>query len=144
MIITFLCRLLIATEVILLLISTGHAERITNKRAIRIIIGEAANQGLKGMICVAEVLRRWASPKGFYGYKSNHIDDQPKCVWEMAAIAWEQSVYTNYTHGADHFDNIRKFGRPWWVKYCVKTYEYKDHTFYKEAQHRHCHRTLRG
>lgn len=135
MIITSLSRLIIATIVMLTLISTVHAESITYKRAVRIIIGEAANQGLKGMICVGEVLRRRASPKGFYGYKSNHIDDQPKLVWEMASKAWEQSAYTNYTNGADHFDNIREFGKPWWVKYCVKTYEYKNHTFYKETQH---------
>jgi len=137
MIITFLSRLIIATVVMLTLISTVYADRITYKKAVRTIIGEAANQGLKGMICVAEVLRRRADLKGFYGYKSIHIDDQPKLVWEMAAKAWEQSAYTNYTNGADHFDNIRKFGKPWWVTYCVKTYAYKDHTFYKETKHYH-------
>jgi hypothetical protein len=89
------------------------------------------------MICVGEVLRLRASVRGFYGYKSNWINSQPKSVWEMAASAWKKSAYTKYTKGADHFENIHRFGEPWWAKYCVKTYEYKDHVFYKEIRHPH-------
>ena len=117
-------------------VSKAHAEKISDDVAVRIIISEAADQGLKGMICIGEVLRRRASIKGFYGYKSNSRKSQPRFVRKMAAMAWEQSVRTNYTKGADHFENIRRFGKPWWVKYCVKTYEYKDHVFYKEIRHR--------
>ena len=93
---------------------------------------EAADQGLKGMICVGEVLRHRASIKGFYGYASNRMKHQPKSVWDMASKAWELSARTDYTKGADHFENIHRFGRPWWAKYCIKTFEYKDHVFYKE------------
>jgi hypothetical protein len=114
--------------------STAFAQVIPQDAALRIIVSEAADQGLKGMICVAEVLRYRASTKGFYGYKSNHVDHQPPFVWEMAAKAWKLSVNTSYTRGADHFENIHRFGRPWWVKHCVKTYEYKDHVFYKEVR----------
>ena len=120
--------------VALIFSSTVYADIIPNNVAVRIIVSEGADQGLKGMICIGEVLRHRASTKGFYGYKSN-IKDQPRSVWQMAAKAWAKSAYTNYTKGADHFENIRRFGKPWWARYCIKTYEYKDHTFYKETKH---------
>jgi hypothetical protein len=107
--------------------------KITDDVAVKIIVSEAADQGLKGMICVGEVIRHRNSTAGFYGYKSNRIIDQPKAIWIMAKRAWELSAHTNYTQGADHFENVRRFGEPSWARYCVKTYEYKDHIFYKET-----------
>jgi len=120
--------------VALVFASGAHAEIISNNVAARIIVSEGADQGLKGMICIAEVLRLRASIKGFYGYRSNMIKVQPRSIWQMAAKAWLESAHTNYTKGADHFENIRRFGEPWWAKFCVKTFEYKDHVFYKEVQ----------
>ena len=131
----YLHRMALGCAVILSLISTAYAKSITDDVAVRIIVSEAADQGLKGMICIGEVLRHRESIKGFNGYKSNWINSQPKLVWSMAAKAWKESAFTSYTHGADHFENIHRFGKPWWVKYCVKVYEYKDHAFYKEAHH---------
>lgn len=111
----------------------AHAGQIPDHVAVRVIIGEAANQGYQGMVCVGEVLRRRGSSKGFTGYKAKHIDRQPKWVWEMAAKAWKDSAYTNYTRGADHFAAIKSdFTRPWWVKNCIQTYQHKSHVFYKE------------
>jgi len=127
-----LSRLLFTFVAVLTFLPMVHAEIIPNGVAVRVIVGEGADQGLKGMICIAEVLRLRASVKGFYGYKSNWIKIQPKYVWEMAGKAWKESAYTHYTKGADHFENVHEFGEPWWAKYCVKTYEYKDHVFYKE------------
>ncbi len=119
---------------LLIFVSKAHAGEIPDDIAVRIIVSEAADQGLRGMVCVGEVLRHRGSIKGFYGYGSNRMKSQPGFVWEMAAKAWKLSADTNYTNGADHFENIRIFGEPWWVKYCVKTYEYKDHVFYKEVK----------
>lgn len=130
----------ICAAILLLYLAFGswvYAQEIPYNTAVRIIVSEAADQGFKGMVCVGEVLRHRGSIKGFYGYKSNRINNQPKSIWKMAAGAWEESAHTNYTKGADHFENIRTFGKPWWVKYCVKTYEYKDHIFYKELRQRH-------
>ena len=109
----------------------ARAAEIPPEIAMQILVSEAADQGLKGMVCVGEVLRRRGSTKGFYGYRFNHRH-HPKSVWKMAEKAWRLSAHTKYTKGADHFENIRRFGHPWWVKNCVKTYEYKDHIFYKE------------
>lgn len=117
-----------------LLVPHAYAQAIPQDVAVRIIVSEAADQGLKGMICVGEVLRKRANIKGFYGYRSNRIKQQPKSVWGMAEKAWELSARTNFTKGADHFENIHSFGTPWWAKYCVKTFEYKDHVFYKEVR----------
>ena len=117
-----------------MLASPAQARDIPQDVAVRVIVSEAADQGLKGMICVGEVLRHRGSTRGFYGYTSNRADRQPPRVWQMAAKAWELSAHTDYTKGADHFENVRQFGEPWWVKYCVKTYEYRDHVFYKEIR----------
>jgi hypothetical protein len=111
---------------------TVYAQTISDEVAERIIIGEAANQGLKGMICVGEVIRRRNSVKAFKGYTSKRVDQQPKWAWTMAKKAWKLSANTDYTNGADHFANVRHFKPPSWVKQSVKTYEYKDHVFYKE------------
>ncbi len=120
--------------ILFLFISNAYAQAIPQDIAVRIIVSEAADQGLKGMICVGEVLRHRASIKGFSGYQSDRIKNESKSIWDMADKAWDLSASTNYTKGADHFENIRRFGFPWWAKYCVKTYEYKDHTFYKEIR----------
>jgi len=126
-------NILIGCVVVFAFMPMAHAQKIPYDVAVRIIVGEGGNQDLKGMICIGEVLRHRASVKGFYGYQSNRIAKEPQSVWKQAARAWKQSAYTNYTKGADHFENIRQFGKPWWVMYCVKTYEYKDHVFYKEV-----------
>ncbi len=118
----------------LILAPDAGARQIPADAAIRILIAEAADQGFKGMLCVGEVLRRRGSTKGFYGYKSNMAKRQPKSIWRLAARAWQQSAYSNHTQGADHFENVRGFGEPWWAKYCVKVYEYKDHVFYKKTR----------
>jgi hypothetical protein len=118
--------------ILLLFISTAYAHAIPEDVAVRIIVSEAADQGLKGMVCVGEVLRHRGSIKGFYGYPSNRAKRQPRSVWEMAEKAWDLSANTNFTRGADHFENIHRFGKPWWVRNCVQTYEYGNHVFFKE------------
>jgi hypothetical protein len=127
-------RKLFCIVILFLFVSKAYAQEIPQDVAERILVSEAADQGLKGMVCVAEVLRHRGSTKGFYGYRSNRIEHQPRSVWGMAEEAWKLSARTNYTKGADHFENIHRFGSPWWVKHCIKTYEYKDHVFYKEVQ----------
>lgn len=111
--------------------SLAHAE-VPEEKAVRTIIGEAANQGYIGMVAVAEVLRTRGSLKGFYGYKAPHVDKQPEWVWKMARKAWEASKTSHYAKGADHFENVKAFGCPSWVRNCIEVFRYKDHVFYKE------------
>lgn len=105
---------------------------VTDEQAVKILVGEASNQGLKGMICVAEVLRTRNSVNGFYGLNAKHSHKEPAWVWAQARKAWEMSANTHYTQGADHFENILAFGKPCWVKNCVETFRYGAHVFYKE------------
>lgn len=111
----------------------AHAD-ITEQQAVNIIVGEAANQGEIGMICVAEVLRVRNSPKGFYGPTKKHLKQASKNTFSLARKAWLASKNTHYTKGADHFENVRAFGCPTWVKYCVETFRHKDHIFYREVK----------
>lgn len=106
---------------------------IPQEKAIRVIVGEASNQGFKGMVCVAEVIRHKGSLKGFYVLHAPHSAHEPKWVWNMARIAWYRSKTTNLTKYADHFENIHAFGCPYWIRNCVKTFSYRDHVFYKEV-----------
>jgi hypothetical protein len=113
-----------------------YAAPIPENMAVKVIVSEAANQGLKGMICVAEVIRKRGSIKGFSGYRRHGWANEPKSIWDLAKRAWEQSKFTNYTKGADHFMSVHTSGIPSWLRYCVKTYEYKDHIFFKEIFHK--------
>lgn len=105
---------------------------ISEATAVRCIIGEAGNQGEHGMIVLAEALRNRGTTKGVYGCNAKHIDKEPKWVWELALASWRASASTGFTKGADHWENTKTFGEPYWAKSMVMTYEYKDHRFYKE------------
>ena len=106
----------------------------TDKQAIQVIVGEASNQGYKGMVFVGEVLRHKGSIRGFYGLHASHSQKEPAWVWIMAKKAWDRSKLTNFTQNATHFENIHAFGTPYWVKKCKLTFEYKDHKFYREVK----------
>lgn len=109
------------------------AHAYTDQEAIRTIVGEASSQGLIGMTAVGEVIRHRGSLKGFYGLHAKHSTNEPKWVWEQARKAWKASKHSNYTRMADHFENIKAFGCPEWVKSCVETFRYMDHVFYREV-----------
>lgn len=111
-----------------------HVRRMayTASQAINTIVGEAANQGLEGMTAVGEVIRHRGSLYGLYGFNAKHSYHEPYWVWIEARKAWYASAMTDYTHGADHFENIHAFGQPYWVKNCVQTFSYRDHVFYRE------------
>ena len=123
--------LLITGLVILGSCSLVHA--YTDQEAIKTIVGEASNQGYKGMVCVGEVIRHNSTLKPFYGFKAMNHRHEPVWVWKQATRAWYASKTSNLTRGANHFENINAFGEPFWVKSCVLTFEYRDHKFYREA-----------
>jgi len=105
----------------LVLSAKVYAAPISGNMAVKIIVSEASDQGLKG----------------FYGYRRYGWANEPKSIWDLAKIAWAKSKYTNYTRGADHFMSVHTSSIPSWIRYCVKTYAYKDHIFFKEIYHRH-------
>jgi len=99
--------------------------------SVRAIIGEASNQGYKGMLAVACGIRNRCTLKGVYGVKAKHIDREPDWVWKMAEEAWAESSY-NLIHEGTHWENVKAFGEPYWVSSMVEVYRHKDHIFYKE------------
>lgn len=108
----------------------AYAE-IDPQLAIRAIIGEASNQGYRGMLAVACGIRNRGTLRGVYGVKAKHIDRQPKRVWNMARKAWAESEH-NRIHDGTHWENTKAFGEPYWVKDMDEVYRHKDHVFYKE------------
>jgi len=121
------------TSLLLLLafcVTSCQAE-IKEETAVRCIIGEAANQGYRGMLALASGLRNRGTTKGVYGCKAKFVDSEPQWVWSQARKAWRES-YINRVHDGTHWENIQEFGTPWWAKNMVKVYWYQDHVFYKE------------
>ena len=110
--------------------ANANANAIDDEQAIRAIIGEASNQGYKGMLAVAVGIRNRGHLRGVYGVKAKHVDKQPEYVREQATRAWAEAEY-NRIHEGDHWENIKAFGKPYWVESMDKVYEYKDHVFYK-------------
>mgnify|MGYP001580901351 CR=1 FL=1 len=119
--------------VIMLLLSLPflvEAAEINNELAIRAIIGEASNQGYQGMLAIACGIRNRGTLEGVYGLKAKHINKEPIWVWDMAKRAWQESKY-NRIHQGTHWENIKTFGKPYWLRDMTLVYQYKDHNFYK-------------
>lgn len=109
-----------------------YAEEIEAAPAIRAIIGEASDQGYTGMLAVACAIRNRGTLKGVYGLHAQHVNTEPQWVFDLAKKAWLQSESLDITSGATHWENIKAFGTPYWVKSMIKVYVYKDQVFYKK------------
>ena len=120
---------IVALYSLIALVSCEGAE-IDEKQAIRAIVGEASNQGYEGMLAVACGIRNRGTLKGVYGLKAKHTDKEPKWVFKKAKKAWRESE-TNRIHTGTHWENIKAFGTPYWVKDMIEVYRVKDHIFYK-------------
>lgn len=97
-------------------------------------MGEAENQGLKGMTAVAEAIRNRGTLKGVYGVKSPRLKKAPKWVFAMASKAWDDSQKSNLVKNANGWGtdaDIEKFkSEGWWNDSLIVT-RIGDHTFYK-------------
>lgn len=117
--------------------NNAHAE-IDESAAIRVLIGEASNQGIVGMQAVAEVIRRRGSLKPFSAYHRKDLDSfvlaQGKKIYQNAKVAWLKSRYSNITKGATHYENVEAFGIPSWAKNMQIVVRINDHTFFKPAR----------
>lgn len=140
----YLALLLVVTAICLVLLVAGcamaatSAEGIKDKDAILAIIGEAENQGGIGMLAVACAIRNRGTLEGVYGIKAKRMINHQYSIatYKLAASAWLSSQTYDITNGATHWENIRAFGRPYWVRDMVETYRYKDHVFYKQKGHK--------
>lgn len=107
---------------------------IQNDQAVKVIVGEAANQTFWGKVAVGEVIRNRG---GIQGFSSRQKDlhqfyrDQPSGTRFQAQIAWMLSSVTNITHDSDHFDNVKAFGVPEWAANMTKTVQIDDMQYYR-------------
>jgi len=101
--------------VVLTLSSLTSAHAIPENKAVRAIIGEAADQGYRGMLAVACAIRNRGHLKGVYGLKAKHVDSEPEWIWNIAKIAWQESASCDIVNGATHWENLT-YGTPYWAK----------------------------
>jgi len=104
---------------------------VSEADAVRAIIGEASNQGERGMLAVACAIRNRGTLQGVYGLKAKHVDKQPAWVFDRARKAWAESAKADITGGANHWENVKAFGQPRWAAKMTKTVLVKDHQFYR-------------
>ena len=134
------CGLLIF---ILLIAASVQAGQTTSSPDLwKVIMAEAVSEGYDGMYGVACVIRnRGGDLRGFAGTHRKDLDAfcdrQGKRYIEMAKRI-ETIVFKNngrdITNGATHFENIQKFGIPYWAKKMDRVAVIGSHTFYKERR----------
>ena len=124
--------LVFITAVLVVAFIPGYkAAELSDKQCIRAVIGEASNQGYEGMLAVAVGIRNRGTLKGVYGANAKHVDNEPMWVWKIAKRAWRDSEF-NKIHTGTHWENIKAFGTPYWVKDMIEVYRLDDHIFYGE------------
>lgn len=123
-------NLLLRLGTAMLLATAASAAEISERDAVRAIVGEAANQGADGMAAVASAIRNRGSLKGVYGLHAKHVDRQPAWVFAQARKAWAESAKKDYANGASHWEST-DFKRPAWSKNMQVALVLKKHVFFK-------------
>lgn len=114
--------------------------------AVKILIGEACDQGSIGMQAVAEVVRR-RNVSAFSTLQRKDLDAfiAKQVAWyktvkkqdlrEMAQQAWEKSAHSNLTQGATLYENVQDFGFPkaWDPQRVRRVAMIGKHTFFQEV-----------
>lgn len=122
---------------LLLVPNLAYAETIPTERAVKAIIGEAENQGFHGMLAIACSIKNRGNLVGVYGEHASRVKrglyghpsaNKAHLAW---ALATNDPHNCNFLGGADHWENIKAFGKPKWANSMKETYRYKDHVFYK-------------
>lgn len=130
-----------------LLISTIPAHAYTDDQAVKAIIGEAEDQGQRGMLAVACAIRNRGTLKGVFGLHaprvrrhlySQRVKDEAVSAWDISGqdgmIAlnnYEQVNVCGFVRGAKNWENTKAFGLPYWAKGMQVVFTYKDHKFFK-------------
>lgn len=107
---------------------------IDESSAVNAIIGEAQGEGYRGMYAVACAIRNRGTLNGVYGGNSLHNNVSGQ-IMQQAMKAWyESAVGEDVTHGADHWDSVERFGKPWWASSMTRTAIIGHHCFYKSKK----------
>ena len=105
------------------------------------LIGEAVSEGYEGMYAVACVYKNRINKGMSLGCVAlkrkdlnQFIKKQGVKYERMAKSIIEKVFYQNaedITKGAIHYENIERFGIPYWAKDMIITCKIRNHTFYK-------------
>lgn len=111
------------------------------------IAAEATGEGYYGMYLVSNTIKNRAilfnkSPFEVVKQKSQYAGFTSKNREKLYNEVKKQADYLaenlmtleDKTNGAIYFENINKYGKPYWCK--IKTLEYKNHVFYKSNKRR--------
>jgi hypothetical protein len=124
---------------IFILLSLGvnaFASPITQQQAVTAILGEAENQGDKGILMLAWALHNRGYIRGVYG-----INSKRKALWsesqkKEALKAWLSAGRgEDPTKGAQYWGtdaDVEIWKKESWFKNVKHTVSYKDHNFYRE------------
>jgi len=118
---------------------------ILEEKAIMAIVGEAEGEPYAGKVALAYALKNRGKLDGVYGYKAISLRSgafwrgkrkiTPRTIKE-AKNAWNwANSYPDLdpTKGADHWENIKAFGKPKWAYSMKETYRVGSHVFYREG-----------
>ena len=128
-----IASLLLSTIPLITFTPSNASAQIPEQQAIRALIGEASNQGERGMQAVAEAIRNRGTLSGVFGLRRD-ISREPTWVWRMAKNAWQASEHSSLVGGADHWENVDQFGVPHWAKKMTPTVKIGAHQFYKSKK----------
>jgi len=105
------------------------------------LIGEAVSEGYKGMFAVACVYKNRLEKGMSLGCVAMLREDLDEFVARQGSryegmaknIIWQVFVVgaKDVTDGATHYENIERFGEPYWAKYMTVTKKIGCHTFFK-------------
>lgn len=141
-----LVRLLLTISICLAPL-TGECKSISNEDKLRAVLGEGENQGALGMKMLSSAIDNRGTLDGVYGVKNivkkngeyfrktadglKKIDEK---IVKQAKQAINKSKNIDFANGADHWENTRELGIPYWAKSMEKVAVHKDHTFYKSKK----------
>ncbi|RKY32659.1 MAG: hypothetical protein DRP74_02145 [Candidatus Omnitrophota bacterium] len=121
-----------------------HAEITPPEDLWKGIIAEAVSEGYIGMYAVACCYKNRIEqglPLGCVALKrkdlNNFVKNQGVKYEIMAKNILDKVFYQNgydVTLGATHYENIERYGYPYWAKEMLVTVKIGQHTFYKEAK----------
>lgn len=107
----------------------------------KIVIAEAVGEGYQGMVAVSWVFRNRLDKGMSLGSSAVARKDLDEFVNKQSYKyrTWAKTIVQDVfsgkvkdpTGGATHFENVRRFGTPYWAKDMRITYRYRNHTFYK-------------
>lgn len=131
------CRTVIGLILVIILgVYPAYSQSIPSVLAVRGIVGEAGNQGYIGMLAVACAIRNRGTLEGVYGVNGKQVNKEPKWVWNLASKAWKDSERRDITNGAQYWENVNRFGIPYWARKMIVVFKYRDHVFFKQTKQR--------